>query len=160
MEEERQLTGKKRVPSPSTILFNSVFSGVASLLKLGESIVVSALFRQNLSKAFYLWEISIVYKSLIPWYFCYHSPNGDLINKSWDIHMMEYYSEITKGGELMMCSTTWWTLKSALNEWHQSPGPHILWSHLNEMFKIGKSIDIESGWMLWGREKQKLTFNG
>ena len=59
-----------------TIFFNSVFSGVASLLKLIEGIVFAVL-TENLFKAFNCEEwISFIYKSLSLWYFCYISPHG------------------------------------------------------------------------------------
>ena len=56
-----------------TILFNSVFSGVASLLKLMEGIVFAVLTENILNCE--EW-ISFIYKSLNLWYFCYISPHG------------------------------------------------------------------------------------
>ena len=52
---------------------------------------------------------------------------------------MEYYLA-TKRNEVLICATMWIDLEKMVNERSQSQNPHILWFHLYEMSRIGKSL--------------------
>lgn len=69
---------------------------------------------------------------------------NELINKSWYMHMMEYYAA-TKRSEVLIDAKTWMNLKTVmLSERNQSYRSLIVWFYLYESFGIGESRETES----------------
>lgn len=78
---------------------------------------------------------------------------GECLDKLWCIQVVEYYSAI-KRNEILIHTTTSMNLrhiKLSKRGWHKRP--FIVWFHLNEMSRKGKSTKTENKLLVvWGWE--------